>query len=115
MKRKALHVTLDVHEPSEVELTLAERVQLDRVGRTPRTRIGERVGALLHPGVTRLVLHQGQYFFKTLSGGHLKVVYGGIDIIQDSKDREMPSEPRVVAKGDDAAGEPPALTIDPRP
>jgi hypothetical protein len=36
MKRKTLHVTLDVTQPSIVELTLGDKVQLDRVISSPR-------------------------------------------------------------------------------
>jgi hypothetical protein len=83
MTRKVLHVTLDVRERSEIELTLAERVQLDRLVRTPRGPVGERLGALLHPGVTTLVLDRGQYFFTTLSDSRWRVVSGGVEIRQE--------------------------------
>ena len=86
MTRKVLHVTLDVRERSEIELTLAERVQLDRMVRTPRGPVGERIGALLHPGVTTLVLDQGQYAFTTLSDSRWKVVSGGVEIRQERRE-----------------------------
>lgn len=84
MTRKMRHVMLDVRERSEIELTLAERVQLDRVVRTARGPVGERIAALLYPGVTTLVLDRGQYFFTTRSESRWKVVSGGVEITQEA-------------------------------
>ena len=89
MTRKVLHVTLDVRERSEIVLTLAERVQLDRLVRTPRGTVGERLGALLYPGVTTLVLDQGQYFFTTLSDSRWRVVSGGVEIRQERRESRL--------------------------
>jgi len=114
MRKKALHVTLDVREPSTVDLTVGEKVQFDRLVRSQRSDVAERRGDLLTPGVTTLALEPGRYFFKTLSDAHLKVVCGGVDAYTMSGDKDLPPEPRLVpvSKGDDIPGHAPSLTID---
>ena len=115
MKKRALQVALHTREPSVVELTVRERVQLDRITPSQHGGIAERHGALLEPGVNTLALAQGHYFFKTLSDAHLHVVRGGIDAkpIAFDKDPWPDPPPKAVpnAKGDDADGELPQLTI----
>lgn len=116
MKKRALHVALHAKEPSIVELTVGERVQLDRITPSQHGGSAERLGALLEPGVNTLALAQGHYFFKTLSDTHLRVVRGGVDAAPtaNSKDDPPPDQPMLVpvSKGDDAPGELPKLTIE---
>jgi hypothetical protein len=115
MRKRALHVALHASEPSVVEVTVGERVQLDRVTPSQYGGIAERHGTLLEPGVNTIALAQGHYFFKTLSDAHLHVVRGGIDArpIAFDKDPWPDPPPKAVpdAKGDDTAGELPQLTI----
>jgi len=76
--------------------------------------IGARHGALLEPGVNTLALAQGHYFFKTLSDAHLHVVRGGVDATPSAYSKTDPPEaanPVPNAKGDEAPGELPQLTI----
>jgi len=121
MKRTPLHVSLHAREPSVVELTLGERVQLDRVVCSPRGSVAERHGRLLAPGVTRVGLPPGHYIFKTLSDAHLRVVTGGVSagiVSRGSKDVPPPpagddtSLPVPSARGDEAPGAPPHFTLD---
>lgn len=115
MRKRALRVALHAREPSVVELTVRERVQLDRITPSDHGGIAERHGALLEPGVNTLALAEGHYFFKTLSDAHLHVVRGGIDAKPVAFDKDPWPDPplRVVpgASGDEASGEPPQLTI----
>ncbi|HEX3758838.1 MAG TPA: hypothetical protein VHW23_09040 [Kofleriaceae bacterium] len=114
MKLKALHVTLNVREPSTVDLTVGERVQLDRLVPSRGGYTAERRGGVLQPGVSTVVLEPGRYFFKTLSDAHLKVVCGGVDAELGSRDKDGWPDPDVTAtsKGDDAPGEVLALTVE---
>jgi hypothetical protein len=115
MKKRALQVALHAREPSVVELTVHERVQLDRITPSPHGCIAERHGALLEPGANTLALVQGHYFFKTLSDAHLHVVRGGVDATPTANSKTDPPEeaanPVPAAKGDDAVSEVPQLTI----
>ena len=121
MKRKPLQVALHVQQPSVVELTVGDRVQLDRLTPSPHGHIAERCGDLLSPGVTTLALEQGFYFFKTLAEAHLKLVNGGVQTTLEIDDPKnpwpppaMPGEtpPPTPIKGDEPAGEAPALTVE---
>src|ERR1041385_8203490 len=78
--KKPLQVTLDVREQSTVELRGEDKVQLDRLSASPRGTQAERHGNLLGPGVAKLSLEPGFYFFKTLSDANLKVIRGGVDV-----------------------------------
>lgn len=111
--KKTLHVTLDVHQPSVVELTVGDRVQLDRIVPSERGAIAERRGDLLGPGATTLSLEKGRYSFRTLSDANLKVVCGGVEAAISSNDKdEWPDPtPLPVAKGDDLPGEQPRFTL----
>jgi hypothetical protein len=120
MKKKPLQVALHVREPSVIEFTVGERVQLDRLAPSSRGFIPERHGSLLDPGVSTLVLAQGHYCFKTLSDANLRVVHGGAEaqVVAYSKtnDPDATDDPNLPppipgAKGDEPAGELPALTI----
>ncbi len=120
MKKKALGVTLQVHEPSTVELTVGDKVQLDRLVARGHGQghVAERCGDLLVPGTTTLVLDQGFYFFKTLSDANLKVVRGGVEATTSGKGgKDLPpplqngDPPQPEARGDDVAGEAPSLTV----
>ena len=118
--KKTLQVTLHVTEPSVVELTVKDKVQLDRLKPSRHGHVAERCGDLLNPGVTTLRLDQGHYFFKTLSEAHLKVVYGGVETGVTTNDKDPwpdpdPSErtpPGVSTKGDELHGEIPRFTVE---
>ena len=110
MKRKALHVNLDVREPSVVELTVGDRVQLDRLNPARHGYVAERHGDLLAPGAHTVALQPGLYLFRTLSDTNLRVVTGGVTagIAHSDKDK-WPDPPPV--RGDEVSGELPSLTI----
>jgi len=114
MRKKALHVTLNVREPSTVDLTVAERVQLDRLVPSGAGYVAERCGGVLQPGVRTVALEPGRYFFKTLSDAHLKVVCGGVAAVVGLNDKDIFPDPGLTAasKGDDPPGELPALTVE---
>ena len=120
MKRKPLQVSLHAREPSVVELTVGDRVQLDRVFPSQHGYLAERHGRLLDPGVTTVALPPGHYFFKTLSDANLRVVTGGVaprETTNDPKDPWPPplqgdGSPAPAGKGDQPSGEPPRLTIE---
>ena len=120
MKRKPLHVSLHARESSVVEITVGDRVQLDRVTPSPRGDIAERHGRLLDPGTTTVALQPGNYFFKTLSDANLRVVTGGLVASTSVETKDPPpDQPRVgepplppPARGDEAPGERPSLTIE---
>lgn len=118
MKKKPLQVNLHSREPSVVELTLGDRVQLDRLTPSPHGYLAERHGRLLDPGVTRVALEPGHYLFRTLSDAHLRVVTGGVStgivanekVIDPQTGTPVPLDGK---KGDDAPGELPSFTIEP--
>ena len=114
MKQRALRVALHAREPSVIELTVSERVQLDRITPSQHGGVAERHGALLEPGVNTLALAQGHYFFKTLSDAHLHVVRGGVDTSPQPADKQGGPIELLIPdlKGDEATGEQPQLTID---
>jgi hypothetical protein len=122
MKRKPLHVSLHAREPSVVELTVGDRVQLDRLTRTPHGNVAERHGRLLGPGVATVALDPGCYFFKTLSDANLRVVTGGVTAGVATSTKDPPPPPPVsspdddgtppATRGDEAPGESPGLTIE---
>ena len=122
MKRKPLHVSLHAREPSVVEVTVGDRVQLDRLAPSPHGYLAERLGRLLEPGVNTIELPPGHYFFKTLSDANLRVVTGGVaaGIALDTKGGwpDPPASgggtslPAPTGTGDEAPGEPPNLTIE---
>jgi len=113
MRKKALHVTLNVREPSTVDLTVAERVQLDRLVPSGGVYVAQRHSGLLQPGLTTVALEPGRYFFKTLSDAHLKIVCGGLDIASRNDGKDVPPEPRFIAsKGDERPGAVPMLTVE---
>ena len=121
MKKKPLQVSLHARESSVVELTVGDRVQLDRVTPSPRGYLAERHGRLLDPGTTTVALEPGHYFFKTLSDTHLRVVTGGVSagITAHTKDGNSPDPPKAsdgtplpAAMGDEAPGELPSFTVE---
>jgi hypothetical protein len=118
MKKKTLQVTLDVHEPSVVELTVDDRVQLDRIAPSPHGTIAERSGDLLEPGTTTLDLERGMYFFRTLSDATLRVVCGGVNTAVRTNDDDKdpwPDPPTRLppprSSGDELPGERPSFTV----
>jgi len=119
VKRKPLHVSLHVREPSVVDLTVGDRVQLDRVVPTPgpsqNGSLAERHGRLLDPGVTRLALPAGRYFFKTLSDANLRVVTGGVAAGSHANDKDGTFPDPLASpapRGDERPGESPRFTIE---
>jgi hypothetical protein len=119
-----LQVCVDVREPSVVELTVHERVQIDHLRATAHGPVAERHGALLEPGVSTLALDPGQFFFKTMSDASLRVVCGGVAVTQSSgHGKTMPPTPPTssndfdpepspwAVKGDDPPGALPTLTV----
>ena len=118
MKRKPLHVSLHAREPSVVELTVGDRVQIDRLTPAARGYLAERHGRLLTPGTTTLALEPGHYFFKSLSDANLRVVTGGVAArIAEEETKDPPPDPPKVsdvppARGDELPGEPPSFTIE---
>ena len=119
MKKKPLRIRLHAREPSVVELTLGDRVQLDRLTVSPRGCVAERHGALLQPGTTTVALEPGHYLIRTLSNAHLHVVAGGVAAVtlSDPKNPWPPpangaGAPVPSGKGDDVSGESPGLTIE---
>jgi hypothetical protein len=78
MKKKSLQVSIHAREPSVVEVTVGDRVQLDRLAPSRHGYVAERLGRLLDPGLNTVALPPGDYCFKTLSDAHLRVVTGGV-------------------------------------
>jgi hypothetical protein len=116
MRKRPLQVTLEAREASTIELTVGERVQLDRLTPSPRGSIAERHGGLLEPGTTRLDLERGFYSFKTLSDANLRVVCGGVDTASTVGDKDpWPDPPPRLTPpgslGDEAPGEQPSFTV----
>jgi hypothetical protein len=115
VKRKPLKVTLHAHEPSVVEVTVGDRVQLDRMMPSPHGYRAERHGRLLAPGTTTVALEPGHYFFKTLSDAHLRVVSGGeatVVATANDKDGTFPDPHVTDSRGDEIPGELPSLTVE---
>jgi hypothetical protein len=118
MKRKPLKVSLHARETSVVELTVGDRVQLDRVVPSPHGYRAERHGRLLDPGTTTVALDPGRYFLKTLSDAKLRVVTGGVSAgitaHADDKDGDWPDPQKTDpgSKGDEAPGELPSFTVE---
>jgi hypothetical protein len=121
MKKKPLRVSLDVKQPSIVELTVGENVQLDRLVPSTDCYVAERHGDLINPGATTLALEQGLYAFKTLSSAHLKVVQGGVMTAVGNGTKsswpDPPPSPGVgrlpfLGAGDESSGESPAFTVE---
>ena len=114
MKRKPLHVSLHAREPSVVEVTVGDRVQLDRVTPSPHGYIAERHGRLLDPGTTTVALQPGHYFFKTLSDANLRVVTGGVATRTPAGTggKQVPPPPgEPMVRGDETPGELPSFTF----
>jgi len=118
MRKKALQVVLDVRQPSVIELTVGERVQLDRLTAASHGNVAERHGNLLDAGVATLALDPGFYFFKTLSAANLKVVHGGVNTSASTNDKDPWPDPPAgttplppAKGGDDTPGDVPEFTI----
>jgi len=75
--RKSLLVT-DATQPSIIELTEHEYIQIDRLIATPGGALAERQGSRLAPGTTRVALDAGRFCFKALSDTQFRVVQGGV-------------------------------------
>jgi hypothetical protein len=122
MKRQSLQVTMHVREPSVIELTVEDHVQVDRLTPSVRGYVAERHGEVLRPGVATLSLARGFYFFKTLSNANLKVVQGGVDVSNGGNSKCIPPPEDADAdpdawwpippnRGDRSAGEAPIFTL----
>jgi hypothetical protein len=119
MKKKPLQVSLRVSQPSIVELTVGDSVQLDRFVPSREGYLAERHGELLPPGRRTVLLDRGFYFFKTMSEASLKVVHGGVDasVAENHKDPNpevlpgAPIPPPPPIKGDEPDGEAPSFTV----
>jgi hypothetical protein len=122
MKRNPLRVSIHAREPSVVEVTVGDRVQLDRLTPSPHGYLAERLGRLLDPGSTTVALEPGYYFFKTLSDANLRVVTGGVragialgtksgwpDPPTNSGGTSLPAPG---GEGDEVPGELPSFTIE---
>lgn len=114
MTKQPLLICLHACEPSVVELTVGDRVQLDRLIPSPRGYLAERHGRLLGPGVTTVAVPPGHYFFKTLSDAKLRVVTGGVStgIVAHDKDPWPQPPPAPNVAGDEPAGELPQFTLE---
>jgi hypothetical protein len=122
MKKKPLQVSIRVSKPSVIELTVGDKVQLDRLIASPDGYLAERHGKLLNPGVRTIALDQGFYFLKTLSEANLKVVHGGVEAEQATNPKSgFPRQsipltgvtpPAPDARGNEPDGEAPRFTID---
>jgi hypothetical protein len=113
VKRKPLQVSLHARESSVVELTVGDRVQLDRVSPSQHGHVAERHGRLLEPGTTTVALEPGHYSFKTLSDAHLRVVTGGLTASHSRGTKCIPPPPGTAeSRGDDAPGELPSFAIE---
>lgn len=123
MRKKSLLVSLEATQPSLIELTVREHVQIDRVVPIPGGRIAECYGRPVPPGTSRVVLAAGKFCFRTLSNASLCVVTGGVIAIAHPNvkdptpdppgqvsDGDHPSAP-VPVRGDAPDGELPTLTI----
>lgn len=121
MKKKPLQVCIHAREPSVVEVTVGDRVQLDRLTPSPHGYLAERLGRLLEPGVNTVALPPGHYCFKTLSDANLRVVTGGVTtgIARGTKSSWPdppisgdPSLPTSLGAGDEMPGEPPSFMVE---
>jgi hypothetical protein len=100
-------IRLDVHTPSEIDLTTNERVQLRRVeGDTAL-----RHGGLLSVGTNRLSLAPGVYHFRTLDAAALDVVAGGVKVTSGSLKKGLGADPVLGPAGAGPEGELPALVV----
>ena len=114
MRKKPLRVMLEVREPSVVEISVGERVQLDRLVRARHGCVAERHGRLLGAGVSTVDLAPGEYHLMTLSAANLRVVHGGVSAHPLGGKDPWPQPPPVVAppvSGDEPAGDAPIFTI----
>lgn len=69
-------------------------------------------GGLLRPRSTTLALASGLYLFMPRSDAHSKVVCGGVEPSLDSRDKDVPPEPKAAPiQGDHPSGDTPTLTI----
>lgn len=108
--KRPLRVTVDVEQPSTIELTVDETIRLDRVRNTERGIAAEQHGALIGPGTSTLALDPGQFVFKTMSDAQLRVIQGGARIeTQAQDDIKWPD-----SGGDEPSGDQPALTVSPK-
>ena len=113
MKRTPLQVSLHAREPSVVELTVGDCVQLDRVIPSTHGNLAERHGRLLDPGTTAIALPPGDDYFKTLSDAHLRVVTGGVTGRRHHTVKCVPPPPGAPdIRGDGEDGEAPSFTTE---
>lgn len=119
-----------MQQPSVVELTVAEAVQMDRLMPTSEGYVADIRGELLIPGTTTLTLERGVYCFETVREAHLRIIHGDVDAVTTTTEpRATTREPRphrlaprllpwagqrpITAFNDEAsAGEAPAFTVE---
>jgi hypothetical protein len=113
----SLMVALYVAEPTVVNLTVHDHVQLDRVTGTS----AERYGGLIPPGTTPVRLAAGTYVFRTTGDAQVQLVQQtAIHVtavpLSDDKDKWPDPPPAVstplpAARGDSPPDHVPALTV----
>lgn len=120
MKRPPLSVTLHARESSVVEMTVGERVQLDRLSPSPHGYLAARHGSLLDPGVTGWRFRLATTFSRpcrtltcaswpegVAAGTARGIKTTGPDLGQGGSGSPEPNN-----AGDEAAGDPPRLTVE---
>jgi hypothetical protein len=130
MKKRTLQVTLRADEASVIELTVGDRIQLDRIESSPNGTIAKQHGDLIGPGTANIALEPGNYLFRTLTDANLRVVTGSVTTVRTNKDAKNPlppptnqssnssgdTDPSAIdppdVRGDEGTGELPALTVE---
>jgi hypothetical protein len=109
-----LMVALYVAEPSHIQLTVQDRVRIDRITATG----AEQHGELVQPGTTSVYLAEGTYYFRTTQNAHVQLAdNAAVRVIaenrNDKDDWPAPkvADPLPVAKGDTAPDRVPTLTV----
>jgi hypothetical protein len=105
-------VALYVSEPSQVELTVADHVRLDRVTEAS----AERHGDLIRPGTTSMNLAEGTYLFRTGADAQVRADAEVIQVIAVANDKDGgPIDPTFTAVraalGDSVPDRVPTLTV----
>jgi hypothetical protein len=106
-----LMVALYVSEPSQVELTVADHVRLDRVTRDSVQAQGD----LIQPGTTSVNLAEGTYLFRTTGDAQIQLADPqAVQVVVVAHDKgDFPDLSVAVpdGKGDSAPDRVPTLTV----
>jgi hypothetical protein len=106
-----LMVALYVSEPSQVELTVADHVRLDRVTRESVQPHGD----LIRPGTTSVNLAEGTYLFRTSGDAQIQLADSTsvrvVALPENKGDWPDLSTTMPAAKGDTAPDRTPTLTV----